>query len=104
MIIEMRIYTTRVGKMDAYVEVYKKYAWDLTQKYLGPCIGYYVTVDGPLNQLVHIRSYDNAGDRETRRAAMLADPGWKVYQKNSRELDALVSQETRLLKPTEFSP
>ena len=106
MIIELRIYTTAVGKLDVYADIYKKFAWDLTNKHLGPCLGYFLSGDGggPLNQAVHIRAYENAGDRETRRAAMYADPLWKDYQQASRGAGCLVSQQVWLMKPADFSP
>ena len=104
MIVDMRIYTTRPGKLAAYVELYKTHAWELQQKYLERCIGWYTVAEGPLNQVVHLWAFENQGDRETRRAAMAADPAWAIYLKRADEAGLLVSQENRLLKPTDFSP
>ena len=104
MIVDMRIYTTRPGKLAAFVTLYKDYAWDLQQKYLGRCLGWYTVAEGPLNQVVHLWAYENQGDREIRRAKMAADPAWGEYLKRSEELGLLVNQENRFLKPTDFSP
>jgi hypothetical protein len=104
MIVDMRIYTTRPGKLAAFVKLYKEHAWDLQQKYLGNCLGWYVAAEGTLNQVVHIWGYTDQGDREKRRAAMQADPMWAVYLKHSEEAALLVAQENRFLKPTDFSP
>jgi hypothetical protein len=104
MIVDLRIYTTRPGKLAAFVKLYQDYAWDLQQKYLGRCLGWYTVAEGPLNQVVHLWAYENQGDRETRRAAMAADPAWGEYLRRSEEAGLLVSQENRFLKPTEFSP
>ncbi len=104
MIVDMRIYTTRPGKLAAFVALYKDYAWDLQQKYLGRCLGWYTVAEGPLNQVVHLWAYENQGDREIRRAKMAADPAWLEYLKQSEDLGLLVSQENRFLKPTDFSP
>ena len=104
MIVDMRIYTTRPGKLGAFVQLYRDYAWPLQQRYLGRCLGWYTAAEGPLNQVVHLWGYEDQGDRERRRAAMAADPAWSDYLKRSEELGLLVSQENRFLKPTEFSP
>ena len=104
MIVDMRIYTTRPGKLAAFVKLYRDYAWPLQQQYLGRCLGWYTTAEGPLNQVVHLWAYEDQGDRERRRTAMAADPGWADYLKRSEELGLLVSQENRFLKPTDFSP
>ncbi|WP_254070650.1 NIPSNAP family protein [Acidisphaera sp. L21] len=100
----MRIYTTRPGKLAAFVKLYKDYAWDLQQKYLGRNLGWYTVAEGPLNQVVHLWGYDSMADRDAKRSAMAADPGWSVYLKHSEEAGYLIAQENRFLKPTEFSP
>ena len=104
MIVDLRIYTTRPGKTAAWVKLYKDHAWELQQKYLGRCLGWYTVAEGSLNQIVHLWAYEDQGDREKRRAAMAADPGWSDYLRMSEEAGYLVSQENRFLKPTDFSP
>ncbi len=104
MIVDMRVYTTRPGKLAAFVGLYRDYAWPLQQKYLGRCLGWYTVAEGPLNQVVHLWAYDSMADRETRRSTMAADPAWMDYVKRSEEAGFLVAQENRFLKPTEFSP
>ena len=59
---------------------------------------------GPLNQVVHIWQYESQGDRETRRNTMVKDAGWPEFLKRSAELDAVHTQENRILKSTSFSP
>lgn len=103
MIVDMRIYTTRPGKLAAFVMLYKHHAWDLQQKYLGRCLGWYTTRKGPLKQVVHFWAYDNQDERETRRGAMAADPDWAAYLRRSEESGLLLAQENRTLKPIEFS-
>ena len=103
-IVDLRIYTTRPGKLTAFLKLYKDHAWDLQQRYLGTCLGWYSTIEGPLNQVVHMWQYEDQADRERRRAAMAADPGWAVYLRASEEAGLLVSQENRFLRPTDFSP
>ena len=102
MIVDLRIYTVRPGQLENFVALYRDYAWPLQQKYLGRCLGWYTSVDGPLNQVVHLWAYDSQADREQRRADMARDPAWRDYLKRSAEAGYLMAQETRFLKPTEF--
>ncbi len=104
MIVDLRIYTTRANKTADFVALYKSAAWPLQQKYLGRCLGWFVSAEGPLNQVVHLWGYESQADRETRRNAMAADPAWAAYLKKAGELGLLVAQENRLLRPTDFSP
>jgi hypothetical protein len=39
-------------------------------------MGSYVTMHGPLNQVVHLWKYDSVADTERKRAARDADPAW----------------------------
>jgi hypothetical protein len=104
MIVDLRIYTCKPNRMAEFVALYKEYAWPLQQKYLGRCLGWYTTVEGPLNRVVHIWGYEDQGDRERRRNAMAADPAWAAYLKKAAELGVLDHMENRILKPTDFSP
>lgn len=104
MIVDLRIYTCKPGRLAEFVRLYQDHGWDLQRKYLGRCLGWYTVVEGPLNQVVHLWAYDSQADREARRAAMAADPEWQDYLRRSAEAGLLVSQENRMLRPTEFSP
>ena len=48
-----------------------------------------------------IWGYDNAGDREAKRAAMWADPDWITYTGKCK-LGALINQENKLMRPVDF--
>lgn len=104
MIVDLRIYTVRPGKLGAFVALYRDYAWPLQKKYLGTCLGWYTSVEGQLNQVVHLWAYEDQGDREARRAAMAQDPEWGEYLRRSEEAGLLLAQENSFLKPTDFSP
>ncbi len=103
MIVNMCIYTTRPGKLAAFVMLYKDHAWDLQQKYLGRCLGWYTTVEGSLNQVVHFWAYDSQDDCEAKREAMAANPAWGEYLRHSKKAGLLLAQENRTLKPANFS-
>jgi hypothetical protein len=102
MIVDLRIYTVRPGQLENFVALYRDYAWPIQQKYLGRCLGWYTSVEGPLNQVVHLWAYDSQADREARRGKMATDPDWRAYLKRSSDAGYLVAQENRFLKPTEF--
>jgi hypothetical protein len=104
MIVDLRIYTCKPNRMNDFVKMYEEFAWPLQQKYLGRCLGWYTTVEGPLNRVVHMWGYDSQADREQRRNALAADPAWQNYLDASLKRDLLVTMENRILKPTSFSP
>jgi NIPSNAP len=104
MIVDLRIYKCKPNKMNEWVALYKEMGWPLQQKYLGRCIGWFTTVEGQLNCVVHLWAYESQADREARRNAMQADPAWQAFLKRGAELQLLDSQENRILRPTDFSP
>ncbi len=104
MIVDMRTYTVRPGHLAAYVKLYQEHGWPLQQKYLGTCLGWYTTIEGTLNTVVHMWRYESQADREQRRAAMAQDPAWKEFQRLTAEAGLLVKQENMFLSPTSFSP
>ncbi len=104
MIVDLRIYTIRPGKLAEFVELYQKHGWPTQQRILGRCLGWYTTLEGQLNQVVHLWGYDSQADRETRRTAMAADPEWHKYLAISGERGLVASQENRMMRPSEFSP
>lgn len=104
MILDLRIYTAKPNRAAEFVAIYKELAWPLQEKYLGRCIAWNTTIEGQLNQVVHIWAYESQADRETRRNALAKDPAWGTYLAAIAKADCLISMENRLLKPTDFSP
>lgn len=102
MIFDHRTYTVGHGKMNEYLKRYETYALPVHQRHLGGLVGFYVSDIGPLNQVVHIWSFDSIDDRERKRAAVAADPEWAEFLKmNAGTFEA---QENKILKPAPFSP
>ncbi|MOA69369.1 hypothetical protein D3C78_1975160 [compost metagenome] len=54
--------------------------------------------------MVHIWGYASLDERMQRRAAMAADPRWAEFSKRNRELGAVLRLQSRLRRPTGFSP
>ncbi|MSO76750.1 MAG: NIPSNAP family protein [Alphaproteobacteria bacterium] len=104
MLVDHRTYTTRPGMLPAFVKLYEEVALPVQKRHLGTLLGYFTVESGPLNQVVFMWGYADAGDRERRRVAMEADPDWAEYRRQGAALGALVHQETKLLRPTAFSP
>ena len=86
MLVDIRIYTAAPGKLPAFVKLYEEKAWALQKKYLENCLGWYATVEGELNTVVHMWGYKDMADRQARRAAMAADPAWSAYLKEGSPL------------------
>ena len=104
MLLDVRTYTCRPGMLKKQLELYEAFGKEPQTRHLGQPLAWLVTETGNPNQFVHIWVYENAGDRETRRKAMQADPDWHEFLARSAELGALESQENRLMKPASFFP
>lgn len=102
MLLDVRTYRVKPGQLKAQFEVYEKYGKPAQTKHLGQPLAFLRTETGDPNEYVHIWVYENAADREKKRAAMMADPGWQDYLRRSAELGALVSQTNKLMLPVDF--
>ena len=59
---------------------------------------------GDINTYVHIWIYENAEDRNRRRAALYKDPEWLKYIEMNSEAGYLIKQESKLMSPAPFAP
>jgi hypothetical protein len=104
MLLDVRTYTCKPGTIKKHLALYERMGKAPQTKHLGQPFAYLVTETGNPNQFLHIWAYENAADREHRRAAMQADPDWIAYLEESAKLGALEAQQNRLMKPVEFFP
>ncbi|HWV51468.1 NIPSNAP family protein [Pseudorhodoplanes sp.] len=104
MLIDHRTYRIKPGAMQAHLDIYEQYGFAVQTRHLGKPVAYMFTESGELNTIVHVWAYDNAGDREQKRAAMAADPEWQTYLKKNREAGYLEHQVTKLMIPAKFAP
>lgn len=102
MIVEERIYTLQVGKVFEFYKYYEQNGLKIQQTILGNLIGYFHTEIGDLNQVVHMWGYENLGERERRRLALMQDEGWQRYLRESPPY--ILNQTCRILVPAPFSP
>ncbi|GGG34302.1 hypothetical protein GCM10010964_22790 [Caldovatus sediminis] len=104
MIVDHRTYDFHPGKANAWIEAYETLALPVQTRHLGQLLLFAVTECGPINQAVFMWAYEGLGDRDRRRAAMAADPGWAEFVKATAGIGALKQQTNMILKPTAFSP
>ncbi|MCJ0765906.1 NIPSNAP family protein [Variovorax terrae] len=104
MIYELRTYTLKPTRMADWLKLYKAEALAVQQEHLGQLVGFFTTEFGTANQVVHLWAFSSLDDRDARRARMAADSRWQEFGRKNKELDAVVQLESRVLRPTDFSP
>ena len=104
MLIEQRSYDFHPGRMNAWLELYDRLGRPASDRHMGPSLGCFTTVIGPVNRFVFLRGYDDIDARDAGQAARAADPEWQAFLAEGRALEALKHQESKLLRPTGFSP
>ncbi len=102
MLYDVRTYTCKPGTIKKHLALYEQFGKEPQFRNLGNPLAYLVTETGNVNQYVHIWQYEDAGDRERKRAAMWSDPDWIAYTQKSAELGALDAQENKLMTPVNF--
>ena len=63
MLVDVRTYRVRSGKMPQELELYAKYGLNAQTRHLGPPLAYLYAESGDVNRLVHLSTLENAGDR-----------------------------------------
>lgn len=103
MIFDHRTYECRPGTIKAQLALYEEFGYGPQTKHLGMPVLHCITETGNVNEYVHVWVYPGgAGERATKRAAMLADPDWQDYMRRSGEAGYLVRQTNKILKPNDF--
>ena len=98
MIVEMRIYTTYVGKAGEFIQMYKSRGLPIQEPIQGRLLGMYQTEFGPMNQLVVLWEYPDHATRDARRSELMRAPGWMEFLREAAPL--IQSEDSRLLVPT----
>src|SRR5262244_4609290 len=99
MLLDVRTYTCRPGTIKKHLALYERLGKGPQTRHLGQPFAYLVTETGNVNQYIHIWAYQDAADREKRRAAMQADPEWQQFVKLNAQAGNLVEQRTSLMIP-----
>lgn len=95
-LVDHRIYTIALRKMPEFLDVFNRLAMPVLMQTLGHPLGFYTSVVGPLNQLVHLWAYDDMADYERRCRARDTHPDFPAYLQASGHL--IVAQESRLIR------
>lgn len=104
MLLDIRTYNCRPGTLKKHLALNEKLGRGPQTRFLGQPLAFLVTETGNVNQYLHIRAHENAGDRERKRAALWTDAKWLAYAEESSRLGALASQKNRLMTPAAFFP
>jgi hypothetical protein len=102
MIIEHRVYKLYPGKVPEFLRLYETSGLEIHKRILGNLLGYFTSVSGKLNHVVHLWGFEDYEDRARRRAELAANEDWKKCVVTLTPL--LIEQESWLLAPTSFSP
>ncbi len=78
--IDERTYTIAYTQVPNYVEVTKALAKPIIDDAGWQLIGYFSSITGKINQVVHLWYWDSQGDREERQMKAVTDPRWQLYQ------------------------
>jgi hypothetical protein len=98
MINELRIYTLKAGMAPEVAKNSGNVARDIRGDNYGKLEGYWLTEIGPLNQVVHLWSYESLNDRQRLRAELQKNKRWtEEYLPLIRP--HLLRQDIRLLNP-----
>ena len=98
MIVEQRRYALVPGGAARYLEAWWIQGRNAQVRHLGDPLGVFTVETGQLNTVVFLWEYADAGDRETRRAALAADPDFAEFRRTVREL--MVGQHSEILVPS----
>ncbi|SAL30394.1 NIPSNAP family protein [Caballeronia udeis] len=104
MLYEIRTYTFKPLRGAEWLALYKSEGLPLQQEFLGELVGFFTTEIGDISQIVHIWAYKSLDDRLERRDRMAADSRWQAFGSKVKALDIFVSMESRIMRPTDFSP
>ena len=83
-------------------EITKKMAMPIINRAGWKLIGYFSSVTGTINDVVHLWYWDSQAQREELQVKATSDPEWKTYQAANGH--RIQKQESRYLVPTKFSP
>lgn len=100
--VDERTYTITYAQVPQYIAITKALAKPIVDDSGWRLIGYFFSITGTINQVVHLWYWDNHGQREACQTKAVTDPRWAVYQAGNGH--RVVDQNNRYLVPTSFSP
>jgi hypothetical protein len=103
MIYELRTYTLVPGAMGEYLRLQREIGRGIRGDRYGTLVGCWTTEFGTLNRYVHLWSYQDAGERQRLRVALMQNPAWR-NEFMARTPSLVLSQENALLLPVDGVP
>ena len=94
----MRVYRAHANALDHFLEIYAAEALSVQLGHLGNCVGYFRSVAGRVDEIVHLWGYADLNDRIKRRTALFADPAFNAFL--VKGLPHFTRQENFILRPT----
>jgi NIPSNAP protein len=104
MLLDHRTYTVRVGTLKKQLALYEKHGLAVQKRHFGEPLAWLVSETGDVNTYVHIWMYEDAADRNRKRAALFNDPEWLAYIERSAEAGYVIKQESKLMSVAPFAP
>ena len=102
MIFDVHQYKCRYGTVRAQVKLYEEKGMAVHQRHLGKPAVFGIGETGDVDSYTHVMVFEDAADRESRRAALGADPEWQAYLAACREAGNIVSRENHTLLAASF--
>ena len=102
MLYDVRSYVCRPGTIKKHLALYAEHGYAVQRRHLGEPLAYLQTESGNVNSYVHIWCFENAGDREVRRAQLQRDPEWIGFLEKSAQAGYLLSQDNQLMVRAPF--
>lgn len=97
MILEHRAYTMQLGLLERFYELQVERGFEAIAPVLERLVGYFSTVDGPLEQVVHLYAFDSLEDWRDRLHGLYGIPELLPYFEKVRPI--MLQQENRVLLP-----
>ncbi len=88
--------------MARQLALYAEAGYETQCRHLGAPMFYGMVETGDVNSYVHLWQYENAADREARRAALYRDDAWRDYRARGSDLGYQTGQENSLLVGAPF--
>lgn len=98
--VERRVYRSHTGVLDRFFEIYAAEGLPVQLGHLGNCIGYFSSVEGRVDEIVHLWGYVDLNDRIRRRTALFADPAFKAFL--VKGVPHFSRQENFILRPNAY--
>ncbi|HDS1738336.1 NIPSNAP family protein [Pseudomonas putida] len=102
MLIEQRVYHLKPGSLHEFLKIYEFEGLAIQSEALGNLIGYFQPQTGDLNRVIHLWGFESLEDRNSRRAALSANPKWREFLGKAGGF--VTAQHAEILSGASFSP